>query len=209
MGKISKIVRGRLGPFRVREILQVAHGAPLQASLEPLFDGAPGVEVFVRELSKCGPTLQIDDAMLRSLPPSGFFVAELVDDGSLEAIEKLQAITEQSLAPEVRARLQAQRARARVASGPQHTEEDVEPKSVAPIPIPVLTFDNEDDDDDDSSDDGGEGGDDDGGEANRVPPRVPESPVAEEPAAAPAVVAPAARVPRNRVAPRHLAGYEW
>jgi hypothetical protein len=117
MGKVSKLVRGRFGPLRIESILSTgADGKPLKVRLQMLGDHTaphppPCLDVFVRNLTKCGPALAIDDPQLRCLPPSGFFVGELADSHSQHAVDRLQAIIDQStLAPDQIARLRARRA---------------------------------------------------------------------------------------------------
>jgi hypothetical protein len=114
MGKINKVVRQMLGPFVVMHVSGGFDDAPLRARIavpgsSPLLEA----DVFVRNLAPCGPQLQIDSPMLRMLPPSGFFVAELVGDDSTTSLLRLQALAEQSLEPAQRARVQAQRLRER------------------------------------------------------------------------------------------------
>jgi hypothetical protein len=105
MGKIRKITGGRLGPFLTVHVDPTGpDGTPLKAELEVLGDyPAPNTPtrftVLVRNLTKCGPSPNIDDPQLRCLPPSGFFVGELTDDASLDAAARLQAIIDQSSIP--------------------------------------------------------------------------------------------------------------
>jgi len=66
--------------------------------------------VFLRDLQACGPALQIDDPVMRALPASGYFVAELAESDEPHARARLQAIVDQALSPEQRAQVQSERA---------------------------------------------------------------------------------------------------
>ena len=109
MGKISKIVRSRLGPFRVVALAPAPPAQPIKARIALLGDHALETEVFVRDIQQCGPALHIDDPVLRTLPPSGYFVAELAHGEAPAAMARLQAIVDQALAPPQRALLQTHR----------------------------------------------------------------------------------------------------
>jgi hypothetical protein len=159
MGKINKVVRQMLGPFVVLQVWGGSTEAPLRARI-----AVPGVspqleaDVLVRNLAPCGPALDIDSPMLRGLPPSGFFVAELVGDESSAALLRLQAIAEQSLEPAQRARVHAQRSRERrsaasneavFADDPLHVlvdDPDPSPMSDDEAGVSVLVVDDDSDD---------------------------------------------------------------
>jgi hypothetical protein len=110
MGKIANRVRSRLGPFRVVELLPAPPAQPLKARLSLVGDTSAEVTVFLRDVQLCGPALQIDDPVLRTLPPSGFFVSELVQDEAPAVRAQLQAIVDQALPLHQRQQLQEQRA---------------------------------------------------------------------------------------------------
>jgi hypothetical protein len=158
MGKIAAKVRSRLGPFRVLELLPPE--APLRARLSLLGDTTEELTVFLREVQPCGDALSIDDPVLRTLPPSGYFVSELVDSDEPEVLAKLQAIIDQGLAPEQRAQLDRERAAIRrreeavdrqrpTLADPEEDDED----SVVLDAAEVINQQEEEDDDDDDDDD--------------------------------------------------------
>jgi len=164
MGKIVKRVRARLGPFIVVSVSDGAADAPLRARVGVLGgDASLQADVFVRHLTPCGPKLHIDDPMLRLLPSSGYFAAELVDDDSEMAMQRLQALTEQALEPHLRTRVAAA---ARARSAANAAEEEWDLVSVASAnegeERPVLF----DDDSDDESPDSADNSDDDSDEDN-------------------------------------------
>jgi hypothetical protein len=164
MGKIVKRVRARLGPFIVVSVSDGAADAPLRARVGVLGgDASLQADVFVRHLTPCGPKLHIDDPMLRLLPSSGYFAAELVDDDSEMAMQRLQALTEQALEPHLRTRVAAA---ARARSAANVAEEEWDLVSVASADEgeerPVLF----DDDSDDESPDSADNSDDDSDEDN-------------------------------------------
>jgi hypothetical protein len=110
MGKISNRVRSRLGPFRVVQLLPAPPAAPLKARIQLLGERAEELTVFLRDLQQCGPALTVDDPVLRALPPSGYFVAELDASEEAPVRAQLQAIVDQALSPEQRQLVQRERA---------------------------------------------------------------------------------------------------
>jgi hypothetical protein len=165
MGKISKVVRQMLGPFVVTHVSGGSDDAPLLARIavpgsSPILEA----DVFVRNLAPCGPQLNIDSPMLRLLPPTGFFVAELMGDDSTSSMLRLQALAEQSLEPAQRARVQALRLRERRTafdnerlidlSADADLADQIEPP-VSPMSVShdESDVDDDDDDDDDAFDD--------------------------------------------------------
>jgi hypothetical protein len=110
MGKISNRVRSRLGPFRIIQLLPAPPAPPRKARIQLLGERAEELTVFLRDLQACGPALQIDDPVMRALPASGYFVAELAESDDPHAQARLQAIVDQALSPEQRAQVQSERA---------------------------------------------------------------------------------------------------
>jgi hypothetical protein len=199
-GKIAKTVRARRGPFRVVSVSQGSPTAPLKARVALLGDASQELDVFVRDVTPCGPQLTIDDPMLRTLPPSGYFVAELVDDDDPLVLDRLRAIVEQALDPQSRARLQAERYRRAAAIREEEEEIEKIEKELSrdsdsmslDSEAPEEEADDLEDDDDDDNLDVDDDDDDGAGNGNNGPP--PSPPLLPSPLPRPI---PAPRLPRR------------
>ena len=184
-GKINKVVRSRLGPFRVVAIQDGTAGAPLRARLAIIGDERVQNDVFVRDLTPCGPHINIDEPMLRLLPESGYFIGDLLESDDAGARDRLGAIVEQSLEPQQQARLRALRRAARQIDPPDAQDDElmrkVDEAPHAPNSLKYAEKTVEEEVDDDDDDDEGEESDvEDEPPLNMPPPAPPRRPVRDK-----------------------------